>query len=239
MRGFGAVAGGIRPVGKPVRHRRLPPTLPPPAAAPALVFAPRQDHGACLASASGSPPDGWSGARNATTCGTEGAWARRCSFARRSEPAVVRRIASSPPAEAHLGKRERLMLPWEFRRLAEPIPELWNGRQSAVDDVASPRRLVCERNRQLRTGTSPAWFSRACICTATPSFARRWRHSKFRRLLPSPSSSRKTRRSGTTPLPGLRSRVRARPSRYLRCSATAGRSSSPASVTSPTWRPSG
>jgi hypothetical protein len=28
------------------------------------------------------------------------------------EPAIVRRIASSPPAEAHLGKRERLMLPW-------------------------------------------------------------------------------------------------------------------------------
>jgi hypothetical protein len=36
----------IRPVGKPVRHSRLPPTLPPPAAAPALGFAPKA--GPCL-----------------------------------------------------------------------------------------------------------------------------------------------------------------------------------------------
>jgi hypothetical protein len=31
------------------------------------------------------------------------------------EPAIVRRIASSAPAEANLGKRERLMLLWGIR----------------------------------------------------------------------------------------------------------------------------
>jgi hypothetical protein len=31
----------ITPVGKPVRHKRLPPTLPPPTAAPALILAPK------------------------------------------------------------------------------------------------------------------------------------------------------------------------------------------------------
>ena len=48
------------------------------------------------------------------------------------EPAVVLLIASSPFSEAHICKCARLMLPWELGRLADPIPEWWNGRGGAL-----------------------------------------------------------------------------------------------------------
>ena len=64
------------------------------------------------------------------------------------EPAIVRQIASSPPAEAHLSKRAGLMLLWELGRLAEPISDLWNGRAAAAHELAATRRPLREAKRQ-------------------------------------------------------------------------------------------
>ena len=55
------------------------------------------------------------------------------------EPALVRRIASSPSVEAHLSKRARLILPWELGRLAEPI-------QSCGMDESEQRALYRRRH---------------------------------------------------------------------------------------------
>jgi len=70
------------------------------------------------------------------------------------EPAVVRRIASSLSAEAHLSKRARLMLPWELGRLAEPISEFWNGRGAEAEkpSPASRHAIAFSRGRRSRLG---------------------------------------------------------------------------------------
>jgi hypothetical protein len=73
------------------------------------------------------------------------------------------------------------------------------GGISTLCALAPARRLLVQRKRQSQTRTPSAWFPRACICTATPSFARRRRPSKFRRLLLSPrrrSLARRDRRLG-------------------------------------------
>jgi hypothetical protein len=73
-----------------------------------------------------------------------------------------------------------------FRMVWSPMAV---GPKRAVDDVASTRRLVSERKRQSGTGDSAGVVVQLHICTATPSFARRRRPSKCRRLLLSPRIS--------------------------------------------------
>ena len=67
----------------------------------------------------------------------------------REPPAVVQQIATSPAAEADLGKRARLMLPWELGRPAGPISELWNGRD-AERRASRGRRLCIGTNAKAR-----------------------------------------------------------------------------------------
>jgi hypothetical protein len=84
---------------------------------------------------------------------------------------------------------ETLALPASAAALANVTPPLWTTTSSRRRRVAETPRLRAEATVTDR-GLCGVIFQNVHICTAAPSFARRRRPSKFRRLVPSPTFRR-------------------------------------------------
>jgi hypothetical protein len=146
---------------------------------------------------------------SARTCFPDFAWhashLSRASLCARSRARTHANGRLQPPSVSPVGRpaaaswsgrrRQSARSPGFPRKGAPVLARFWliptapldDNRQSTTSrrrDASSPRG-----SDSRGPGTPSAWFSRTCICTVTPSIARRRRPSKFRRLVPSPKLS--------------------------------------------------